>query len=140
MNLKIYEMPLYLIFFISFLIGLSGALSPGPLLIVTIDETIKKDFKAGPLIISCIWQFSYSKKFYLDFPHLEHIFKPVESITKVDIFSSQFGHFSLHTNSIGGLHFISFPHHIHLILSSNILKTAISLFVHLQYSPSTLSL
>jgi len=46
------KMPLYLIFFTSFLIGLSGALSPGPLLIVTIDETIKKDFKAGPLIIT----------------------------------------------------------------------------------------
>ncbi len=45
-------MPLYLIFFTSFLIGVSGAISPGPLLIVTIDETIKKDFKAGPLIIT----------------------------------------------------------------------------------------
>ncbi|HOK56983.1 MAG TPA: LysE family transporter [bacterium] len=44
-------MPLYLIFFTSFLIGFSGAISPGPLLAVTIEETIKRDFKAGPLII-----------------------------------------------------------------------------------------
>jgi threonine/homoserine/homoserine lactone efflux protein len=44
-------MPLYLIFLTSFLIGFSGAVSPGPLLAVTVEETIRKDFKAGPLII-----------------------------------------------------------------------------------------
>lgn len=45
-------MPLYLIFFTSFLVGLSGALSPGPLLVVTIQEAIKKDYKVGPIIIT----------------------------------------------------------------------------------------
>ncbi|MFN4227622.1 MAG: LysE family transporter [Candidatus Ratteibacteria bacterium] len=41
----------YLIFLTSFFIGLSGAISPGPLLAITIEETVKKDYKAGPLII-----------------------------------------------------------------------------------------
>jgi len=45
------KMPLYLIFFTSFLIGFSGAVSPGPLLAITVEETIRRDFKAGPLII-----------------------------------------------------------------------------------------
>ncbi len=44
-------MPLYLIFLTSFLIGLSGAISPGPLLAITVEETIKRNFKAGPIII-----------------------------------------------------------------------------------------
>jgi len=39
------------IFFSSFIIALSGALMPGPLLTVTISETSKRGFHAGPLII-----------------------------------------------------------------------------------------
>ncbi|MCM8785376.1 MAG: LysE family translocator [Candidatus Omnitrophica bacterium] len=44
-------MNLSLIFLTSFFIGLSGAISPGPLLAITIEQTIKKGYKAGPLII-----------------------------------------------------------------------------------------
>lgn len=44
-------MSLYLIFFTSFFIGLSGAISPGTLLAITVEETIRRDFKAGPIII-----------------------------------------------------------------------------------------
>ncbi|MCM8767804.1 MAG: LysE family translocator [Candidatus Omnitrophica bacterium] len=44
-------MKFYLIFLTSFLIGLSGAISPGPLLAITIEQTIKRNYKAGPLII-----------------------------------------------------------------------------------------
>ncbi len=36
----------------SFLVGLSGALAPGPMLTVTISDSIEKGFIAGPLIIS----------------------------------------------------------------------------------------
>jgi len=36
----------------SFLVGLSGALVPGPMLTVTISESVKKGFKAGPLVVS----------------------------------------------------------------------------------------
>ena len=39
------------IFLISFLIALSGALAPGPLLTVVIAETPRGGFKTGPLII-----------------------------------------------------------------------------------------
>ncbi len=35
----------------SFGVGLSGALVPGPMLTVTISDSVKKGFKAGPLII-----------------------------------------------------------------------------------------
>ena len=35
----------------SFVVGLSGAMAPGPVLTVTISETLKRGFKAGPLII-----------------------------------------------------------------------------------------
>lgn len=35
----------------SFGVGLSGALVPGPMLTITISDSIKKGFKAGPLII-----------------------------------------------------------------------------------------
>ncbi len=35
----------------SFGVGLSGALVPGPMLTVTISDSLKKGFKAGPLII-----------------------------------------------------------------------------------------
>ncbi len=34
----------------AFLVGLSGAMAPGPLTAVTVEHTIKKGFKAGPLI------------------------------------------------------------------------------------------
>ncbi|OCC14428.1 lysine exporter protein (LysE/YggA) [Dissulfuribacter thermophilus] len=40
------------IFVTSFILALSGALMPGPLLTVTIAESIKKGFWAGPLIIT----------------------------------------------------------------------------------------
>ena len=33
------------------MVGLSGAMAPGPVLTVTISETLKRGFKAGPLII-----------------------------------------------------------------------------------------
>ncbi|MDD5748378.1 MAG: LysE family transporter [Actinomycetota bacterium] len=39
------------IFFSSFLIGLSGALLPGPLLTVAVSESYKKGIIAGPLIV-----------------------------------------------------------------------------------------
>ncbi|HML06093.1 MAG TPA: LysE family transporter [Methanobacterium sp.] len=35
----------------SFGVGLSGALVPGPMLTVTISDSVKKGFKAGPLVI-----------------------------------------------------------------------------------------
>lgn len=39
------------IFTTAFLVALSGALMPGPLLTVTITETVKRGFIAGPLLI-----------------------------------------------------------------------------------------
>ena len=39
------------IFFTSFLIGLSGALMPGPVLTVTISQVASRGFFAGPLIV-----------------------------------------------------------------------------------------
>jgi len=39
------------IFFSSFLIGLSGAMMPGPLLTVAVAESYKKGFWAGPFIV-----------------------------------------------------------------------------------------
>lgn len=36
----------------SFFVGLSGALAPGPMLSVTISDSVEKGFIAGPLIIS----------------------------------------------------------------------------------------
>jgi threonine/homoserine/homoserine lactone efflux protein len=35
----------------AFVVGLSGAMAPGPVLTVTISETLKRGFKAGPLIV-----------------------------------------------------------------------------------------
>ncbi|MGS0763533.1 LysE family transporter [Syntrophomonas curvata] len=39
------------LFVTAFLVGLSGALMPGPLLTVTIAESARRGFKAGPLIV-----------------------------------------------------------------------------------------
>jgi len=39
------------IFVSAFVVGLSGAMAPGPVLTVTISETLKRGFKAGPLIV-----------------------------------------------------------------------------------------
>jgi len=44
-------MPLVIIFISSFVVALSGALAPGPLLVITIDQSIKKGAIAGPLIV-----------------------------------------------------------------------------------------
>ncbi len=44
-------MEIFLIFTGSFIVALSGALMPGPLLTVTIVHSVKKGFIAGPLII-----------------------------------------------------------------------------------------
>jgi len=35
----------------SFVVGLSGAMAPGPVLTLTISEALKRGFKAGPLIV-----------------------------------------------------------------------------------------
>jgi len=35
----------------AFVVGLSGAMTPGPVLTVTISETLKRGFRAGPLIV-----------------------------------------------------------------------------------------
>ncbi len=43
--------PLLTIFVGAFVVGLSGAMAPGPVLTVTISETLKRGFKAGPLIV-----------------------------------------------------------------------------------------
>jgi len=43
--------PLVLIFGSSFVVGLSGALMPGPVLTVTIAEATRRGFWAGPLIV-----------------------------------------------------------------------------------------
>jgi threonine/homoserine/homoserine lactone efflux protein len=42
---------LALIFGTSFLAGLSGAIVPGPLLTVAIDESTRRGFRAGPLLV-----------------------------------------------------------------------------------------
>ena len=39
------------IFVGAFVVGLSGAMAPGPVLTVTISETLKRGFRAGPLIV-----------------------------------------------------------------------------------------
>ncbi len=44
-------MELGLIFTTSFMVGLSGAMMPGPLLTVTIGESARRGFIAGPLIV-----------------------------------------------------------------------------------------
>ncbi len=43
--------PLLTIFAGAFVVGLSGAMAPGPVLTVTISETLKRGFRAGPLIV-----------------------------------------------------------------------------------------
>ncbi|MFW6134388.1 MAG: LysE family transporter [Elusimicrobiota bacterium] len=45
-------MELLLIFFGSFFVAFSGALTPGPLLTVTIAHTIKRGVSAGPLVVA----------------------------------------------------------------------------------------
>ena len=35
----------------AFVVGLSGAMAPGPVLTVAISETLKRGFKAGPLLV-----------------------------------------------------------------------------------------
>ncbi len=45
-------MNLFAIAGISFVLGLSGAMMPGPLLTVTISETIRRGLRAGPLLIA----------------------------------------------------------------------------------------
>lgn len=39
------------IFATSFMLGLTGAMMPGPLLVVTVGDTVRRGFWAGPLII-----------------------------------------------------------------------------------------
>jgi threonine/homoserine/homoserine lactone efflux protein len=39
------------IFTSAFIVGLPGAMAPGPVLTVTISESLKRGFKAGPLIV-----------------------------------------------------------------------------------------
>lgn len=39
------------IFFTNLIVGFSGAMMPGPLLTVTINESARRGFKAGPLIV-----------------------------------------------------------------------------------------
>ncbi|MFH1403804.1 MAG: LysE family transporter [Candidatus Altiarchaeota archaeon] len=43
--------PLLYLLSIGFIIGLSGAMLPGPLLVYTISESMKKGVKTGPLVI-----------------------------------------------------------------------------------------
>jgi threonine/homoserine/homoserine lactone efflux protein len=45
------EATIVVIFTTSFVIGLSGAVMPGPLLALTISETAKRGFWAGPLLV-----------------------------------------------------------------------------------------
>ena len=45
-------MNLAAIFSGSFLIGLSGAVAPGPLLAITVERSFKRGFRAGPLLIT----------------------------------------------------------------------------------------
>src|SRR5574340_191106 len=42
---------LFTVFFSSFVIGLSGALIPGPLLTATINESSRHGFRSGPLLV-----------------------------------------------------------------------------------------
>lgn len=45
-------MEVFLLFFSAMILGFSGALVPGPLLSVTVRETLKRGISAGPLLIS----------------------------------------------------------------------------------------
>jgi len=44
-------MALLFLFWSAFVIGLSGAMAPGPVLTATISEVLKRGFRAGPLIV-----------------------------------------------------------------------------------------
>jgi threonine/homoserine/homoserine lactone efflux protein len=43
---------LWAVFFTSFMVGLSGALMPGPLLTITISESPQRGYRTGPLLIA----------------------------------------------------------------------------------------
>lgn len=45
-------MNLAALFFGSFLVALSGALAPGPLLAITVERSVKRGFRAGPLLMT----------------------------------------------------------------------------------------
>lgn len=45
------EATIWVIFTTSFIVGLSGAMMPGPLLAVTIGETVRRGFWAGPKLV-----------------------------------------------------------------------------------------
>lgn len=45
-------MDLILIFFTALMVGFSGAVVPGPLLSVTVNETLRRGIEAGPLLIT----------------------------------------------------------------------------------------
>jgi len=45
------EASLPIIFATSFAVGFSGAITPGPLLVYSIREAIKRGFAAGPLVV-----------------------------------------------------------------------------------------
>jgi threonine/homoserine/homoserine lactone efflux protein len=51
LQFEVWSMTISALFITAFLIGLSGAMMPGPLLTVTIAESIKRGFIAGPLIM-----------------------------------------------------------------------------------------
>lgn len=45
-------MTIWAIFISAYFVGFSGALMPGPLLTVTVNESIRRGFRAGPLLIT----------------------------------------------------------------------------------------
>ena len=44
-------MSLWILFTTSFLVGFSGAMMPGPMLTATLGESLRRGFRAGPLIV-----------------------------------------------------------------------------------------
>lgn len=45
-------MSLWAIFLSAYILGFSGAMAPGPLLTVTVNESFRRGFKAGPLLVT----------------------------------------------------------------------------------------